>query len=65
MRHRTIREIQHRARAINGEGFGLSLVAREGAAEIRELAKQLRRLPSDPLWQIQRRYQRRPVRRSW
>jgi hypothetical protein len=65
MRPRTIREIRHRERAINGEGFGLSLVAREGAAEIRELAKQLCRLPPDPLWQIQRRYRRRPVRRSW
>ena len=65
MRHRTIREIQRRASAINGEGFGLSLVAREGAAEIRELAKQLRRLRPDPLWQIQQRYQRRPARRSW
>ena len=49
MRHRTIREIQHRARAINGEGFGLSLVAREGAAEIRELTKQLRRLRFPPV----------------
>ena len=65
MRPRTIREIQHRASAINGEGFGLSLVAREGAAEIRELAKQLRRLRPDPIWQIQRRYRRRPARRSW
>ncbi len=65
MRPRTIREIQRRTRAINGEGFGLSLVAREGAAEIRELAAQMRRLSPDPLWQIQRRYQRRPARRSW
>ena len=65
MRRRTIREIQHRASAINGEGFGLSLVAREGAAEIRELAKQLRRLRPDPLYAIQERYRRRPARRSW
>lgn len=65
MRRRTIREIQHRERAINGEGFGLSLVAREGAAEIRELAGYMRRLRPAPLWQIQWCYRRRPVRRSW
>lgn len=49
MRHRAIREIQHCERAINGEGFGLSLVAREGAAEIRALAGYMRRLRFPPV----------------
>ena len=49
MRPRTIRTILRHEQAIHAEGFGLALVAREGAAEIRELADYMRRLPRDPM----------------
>ncbi len=44
MRHRTIRAIQRQERAIREEGFGIASVAREGAAEVRELAEHMRRV---------------------
>lgn len=65
MRRCTIQEIQRRVSVINAEGFGLALVARAGAREVRELAEQMRRLRPDPLWRIRRRYRRRIARRSW
>lgn len=44
MRRRTSRQIQRREQAIHEEGFGIASVAREGAAEIRELAEHMRKL---------------------
>lgn len=62
MRHRTIRAIQRQERAIREEGFGIASVAREGAAEVRELAEHMRRLRP---WLPPVVRRRRPARRSW